>query len=374
MYEMLSSLGWDADLGISSETLWEYAFGEHSDGTQVSTMSGKDRQQETWRRILNNLPYLYKHKGTKRAIHAALSIYGIPNSMLTIMEFGGSKDNTTSRLVKYSYDDTTSIALNISGSQQLIIPWKPQNSDYPSAGKVRTETNTKQSQTLLSSSGWSLDLNYISGSSGELQLNVLSSSTYYSESTETFPYFNQDYTQIVVNRTSGSSSTFEVFGKEGFQERIRNQVSASFTIGNNNGWSDGSELLIGGMGISGSSFTGSVDEIRLWNTPLSESRIDNHALNGDAIDGNHSSSSTEDLLLRVDFENPRNLTSTGSDWRNTYVSQSMVSDGLTSLSGSLESVSPITTYEALLHLTSHQHRIHMDLHFMIGEIHQMYQV
>ena len=83
---------------------------------------------------------------------------------------------------------------------------------------------------------------------------------------------------------SGSSSTFEVFAKEGFQERIRNQVSASFTIGNNNGWSDGSELLIGGMGISGSSFTGSVDEIRLWNTPLSESRIDNHALNGDAID------------------------------------------------------------------------------------------
>ena len=42
------------------------AFGEHSDGTQVSTMSGKDGQQETWRRILNNLPYLYKHKGTKR--------------------------------------------------------------------------------------------------------------------------------------------------------------------------------------------------------------------------------------------------------------------------------------------------------------------
>ena len=97
-------------------------------------------------------------------------------------------------------------------------------------------------------------------------------------------------------------------------------------------------------------------------------------MNGDAIDGNHSSSSTEDLLLRVDFENPRNLTSFGSDWRNTYVSQSMVSDGLTSLSGSLESVSPITTYVSFItHLTSH-HRIHMDLHFMIGEIHQMYQV
>ena len=340
MYEMLSSLGWDADLGLSSETLWEYAFGEHSDGTELSTMSGKSRQEETWRRILNNLPYLYKHKGTKRAIHAALSIYGIPNSMLTIMEFGGPKDTTTSRLVKYTYDDTTS-ALNITGSQSLTIPWKAYSGSlYPSSVEMRVESNTKQNQTLLSSSGWSLDLNYVSGSNANLQLNVISGSTSYSASTEDFPYFNQDYTQIVVNKTTGSQTTFEVHAKEGFQERIRNSVSASFTIGNSSDWNDGSELIIGGN----NTFTGSVDEIRLWKTPLSQSRIENHALNGDAIDGNHSSSSTEDLLLRIDFEHPRNLTSTGSDWRNTYVSASMVSDGLSSLSGSLESVSPITTY------------------------------
>ncbi len=340
MYEMLSSLGWDADLGLSSETLWEYAFGEHSDGTEASSMSGKSRQDETWRRILNNLPYLYKHKGTKRAIHAALSIYGIPNSMLTIMEFGGPKDTTTSRLVKYTYDDTTS-ALNISGSQSLTIPWKIYNSSYPSAVEMRVETNTKENQTLISSSGWSLDLNYTSGSNANLQLNVLSGSTNYSASTDDFPYFRQDYTQIVVNRITGSTTTFEVHAKEGFQERIRNSASASFTIGNLSGWNSGSKLIVGG---DNSDFTGSIDEIRLWKTPLSQSRIENHALNGDAIDGNHSSSSTEDLLLRIDFEHPRNLDSTGSNWRNTLVSQSMASDGLTSLSGSIESISPNTTY------------------------------
>ena len=344
MYEMLSSLGWDADLGLSSETLWEYAFGEHSDGTEASSMSGKSRQDETWRRILNNLPYLYKHKGTKRAIHAALSIYGIPNSMLTIMEFGGPKDTTTSRLVKYTYDDTTS-ALNISGSQSLTIPWKAYSGSlYPSSVEMRVETNTKQNQTLISSSGWSLDLNYTSGSNANLQLNVVSGSTNYSAATSDFPYFNQDYTQIVVNRITGSTTTFEVHAKEGFQERIRNAASASFTIGNLSDWNAGNELIVGGLGVSGSLFTGSMDEIRLWKTPLSQSRIENHALNGDAIDGNHASASTEDLLLRIDFEHPRNLDSTGSNWRNTFVSQSMVSDGLTSLKGSIESVSPNTTY------------------------------
>ena len=244
MYEMLSSLGWDADLGLSSETLWEYAFGEHSDGTEISSMSGKSRQEETWRRILNNLPYLYKHKGTKRAIHAALSIYGIPNSMLTIMEFGGPKDTTTSKLVKYTYDDSTS-ALNINGSKKLTLPWKVYNGSYPSAVEMRVETNTKQNQTILSSSGWSLDLNYTSGSNANLQLNVLSGSTNYSASTEDFPYFNQDYTQLVVNRITGSTTTFEVHAKEGFQERIRNAVSASVTVGNSNDWNSGSELIVG---------------------------------------------------------------------------------------------------------------------------------
>ena len=266
MYEMLSSLGWDADLGLSSETLWEYAFGEHSDGTEISSMSGKSRQEETWRRILNNLPYLYKHKGTKRAIHAALSIYGIPNSMLTIMEFGGPKDTTTSKLVKYTYDDSTS-ALNINGSKKLTLPLKVYNGSYPSAVEMRVETNTKQNQTILSSSGWSLDLNYTSGSNANLQLNVLSGSTNYSASTEDFPYFNQDYTQLVVNRITGSTTTFEVHAKEGFQERIRNAVSASVTVGNSNDWNSGSELIVGG---DSSDFTGSIDEIRLWTTPLSE--------------------------------------------------------------------------------------------------------
>ena len=31
-------------------------------------MTGKDRQNQIWRRILNNLPYLYKSKGTKRGL------------------------------------------------------------------------------------------------------------------------------------------------------------------------------------------------------------------------------------------------------------------------------------------------------------------
>jgi predicted ATPase len=43
-------------------------------------------------RILNNLPYILKHKGTGRAMKAIMACYGVPQSMLTIMEFGGRSD------------------------------------------------------------------------------------------------------------------------------------------------------------------------------------------------------------------------------------------------------------------------------------------
>ena len=113
--------------------------------------------------------------------------------------------------------------------------------------------------------------------------------------------FNDEYTQIVVNRTSGSSTDeFEVFVKEGLQGRIRNGVSVHYQL-YKVPWTSGSEISIGG-----NTLTGSVDEFRLWRTPLSESKVDNHTLLPDAIDGNHVSSSTLDLILRHDFEYPKN--------------------------------------------------------------------
>ena len=47
-------------------------------------------------------------------------------------------------------------------------------------------------------------------------------------------------------------------------------------------WELDNQLTIGGSNMSGS-----IDELRYWTTALSESRIDNHTLMPDAIDGNH---------------------------------------------------------------------------------------
>ena len=311
IYHMLESLGWDADMGAQSQNLWEYAFGKHSDGSTVSTMSGKDRQNEVWRRLLNNLPYLHKHKGTRRAISAALSCYGIPQSLLTVMEFGGPQDSNKPGTTTFTYEDRTS-SINLSGASSIIVPWKSHNGKYPDSIEVRLNTDQKQDQQIISGSGWNLDIDYPeSGSLGKLTFNILSGSAFVSSSTSPIAFFNDEYTQIVLNRTTGSAvgvdDTIDVYLKEGFQGRIRNEASTTINVpASSNGWNNGKEIKLGG-----STLTGSIDEFRLWSVPLNESVINNHTLMPEAIDGNHVSSSTEDLLFRLDFEYPKNRHSGG---------------------------------------------------------------
>ena len=338
--QMLKSLGWDAKMGANAQALWQYAFGTTEDGTSVNSMTGKDRQNEVWRRLLNNLPYLMKHKGSSRAVKAALACYGVPSSMLTIMEFGGPR-NGDGGVTKYSFEDRTA-AINISGSESILIPWKEytETVDHPNSVEIRLNTEERQTQTFISSSGWNVGVVYPgTGTQGKVEFQYLSGSTILSQSSELMPFFNEEYTQIVVQHLGTGS--FEVFAKEAFNERIRNAVSMSINNVPTSSWELDNQLTIGG-----STFTGSVDEFRYWTTALSESRIDNHTLMPDAIDGNHHSSSTEDLILRLDFEYPKDRNADTSI-KNVSINETYDVDFVTASNFDSNSTYPYhyTTYE-----------------------------
>ena len=90
-----------------------------------SVVTAKDRQQQIWRRLLNNLPYLLTNiKVQKEQLHAAMSCYGVPASLLTIMEFGGPKDPTQDGTTKFTFEDRTLSINLISGSSSITVPWK----------------------------------------------------------------------------------------------------------------------------------------------------------------------------------------------------------------------------------------------------------
>jgi hypothetical protein len=337
---LLQSFGWNPKKAFNSPFLWEYAFGQYKDGFQKYSMSLADANDEVWRRILNNLPYLLKHKGTARAMKAIMACYGVPQSMLTIMEFGGPQDPTAGGVSKFTFDDRTAAIylkgdLNSNGSSNVKVPWHVVGStgDYPNSIEFRVLPSEIPSPkySLISGSEWSLDLVQTTGSLGRIELNFggdQSTSTYFEVTSSgneyitssieyvlgpdwktnslDFPISTEYYSNVAINRHNNpdSSSWFEVWLATSNGSRIITSVSMSIATVDTQ-WETGSHLQIGGNG-----YDGNVDEFRLWTVPLQRSKFENHTLFPDAINGNDFDSSTKDLMFRLDFEYPKDRTIT----------------------------------------------------------------
>lgn len=332
VYHMLESLGWEGRRAFDSQFLWEYALGKNKDGSQKYSMPLYKANEEIWRRILNNLPYLLKHKGTSRAMKAIMACYGVPQSLLTIMEFGGPQNPTKSGVTEFTFDDRTA-AINLNPTSSIRVPWHtaPSTSEYPTTIEFRFKPSEIVSKaTLISGSEWTLDLIQTTGSFGKLELNFGGNdgvSPYFAETgvgapyIETtiiyaygpdlktgsldFPISTEYYSNVLINRYNyaGTGSMFEVWLGTSDGQRIITSVSMSILY-NDNQWETGSNILIGGNG-----YTGSIDEFRLWKVPLERSKFDNHVKFPDAINGNSYTASTSDLLFRLDFEYPKDRTS-----------------------------------------------------------------
>ena len=310
---ILKNYSWIPHSSQSTKKLWEYVLGyRDSKKTSKLAKSGKEYENTIWRRILNNLPYLLKHKGTRRGLSAVLSTYGIPSSLLTIMEFGGPRQDST-QTSTFTFDDRTSAVQlsNDTDDSKIFVDWKLENGVSSShAVEVRFKTSNQHTQSLITNEPyWNVTLEHQFGSIGRLNF----SSSFGQVVTTSGSLFNNEFTQFVINvnhhsaSESGASESIELVAMQDFQSRIRMQFSSStdFTSSINTFFS-GSQLAFG------DGFTGSLDEVRIWSSSLSSSVIADHTLFPEKINGNHISSSTEDLMLRLDFEKPKNLDSSNN--------------------------------------------------------------
>lgn len=95
LYHIAKSLGWKLQDNNQLSELWLYKMGLDNEGESILSNTNKPIQpheaqtKQIWRRIINNLPYLLKTKGTSRSIKALMSIYGIPQTLISIKEYGG---------------------------------------------------------------------------------------------------------------------------------------------------------------------------------------------------------------------------------------------------------------------------------------------
>lgn len=307
LFDTLKSLSWDAKNLSADSNLWNYTFGLDSDSNVKETNPAKQRTNEVWRRIINNLPYLLKHKGSRRGIYALLSCYGIPASNLSILEFGGPEINDESK-GKLITDVVTTV-LNMNSGSSIEVEWKNTNTNRkPDTIELFVKPDYAGKYQIISGSGWGV---YISGSAdskyGTVELSISESTTVRTITSELLPIFNNRFFGIEVSRASGSGSdvTMSLNLKQFQKERTIFEYSDTLELTESN-WNNGDNIRIG------NDFVGSIDEFRLWSTPLDKERFFEHVSYPEMINGNHYSSSTSDLHFRLDFEYPKNLAETSS--------------------------------------------------------------
>ena len=301
LFDILKSFNWDAKNLAADSQLWNYVFGMDSNGTIKETNPAKQRTYEVWRRIANNIPYLLKHKGTRRGVYALLACYGVPASNLSILEFGGPEVTTTSKS-KFEFENISTALKMVSGSY-FEMEWKDTDKGRkPDTIEFFVKPNTAGNYDVVYNLQGNLKVN-ISGSIGSkygvVSLNYGSGIV----SSSLLPIFNNKFFGVKTSReVSGSYHNLELSVRQSEKEKTTFQQTISSSVNStSSNWNNGYTLRIG------NNFIGSVDEFRLWSTPLDKERFFEHVSFPEMINGNSVSASTHDLYFRLDFEYPKNL-------------------------------------------------------------------
>lgn len=333
-YHLAKSFGFDLGNGNDYVELWKYALGTDVTGSYISGSLGNSGYgnitKEIWRRLLTNMPYLLKTKGTPRSIKGLMSCYGIPTSFVTIREFGGPdpRDYTSSfnNRSAYVHEDFTH-ALNFYGSQNVSFDWN-EFGGYPTNASTIEVTFKTKHNSIASHSIYSRGTNFglvlirdtDNPNLGYVQFKIGSNKA----STALAPFYDDEFYTAVVVTNIGSNITLYV--KKAVGERFT--FVSSQSISYSSLWTSDGTMKIGNTDTSnfGSGFSGSIKEFRIYQPALSESVFDNHIRWPKSYNSNTYTSSYNDLVLRYSFDEPKNH-STDSVVTDTKANQTYSTPG-----------------------------------------------
>lgn len=350
IYEATKNLGWTLSSGTQTKDLWEYALGVSGSGEPIWTgktttnkylsKTEEERTKEVWRRILNNLPYIYKSKGTSRGIKALLAAYGIPQTLLTIREYGGP-DNADLGIIPRAEWEKHTYYLNFSGSyplptntQYVRVPWEQVNNtsgnwQYPDTLTFRWKMEPNKLygygndpvQTLLQKNSGSrvdwfvtMNKNGTDVEKGSIYFYI-GDGTNYATASITDEYFYDDVPlNLMLRRSLSNDSTSSIqtydfivktakYGKIAVERSASIVVSGSLSGSYNQAWSSAGNLYIGSgsNGQTNKILSGSIFELRYWTNALTQSSFDNHVLAPRSYNGNTETSSFYDLQAQWKF-------------------------------------------------------------------------
>jgi hypothetical protein len=335
-----------------------------------------DYNKLIYKKIYHNLPYLLKKKGTIQGLRALINLFGVPDTILRINEFGGKDKNPNT----WDYwQNEYNYAFKTTGSSKISIPFTTSSVNfgtvYPKAIEFRFKTfglptsNIPYSQSLLtdSNNSFGVVLEYTGSgySSGSYNGSIIDPNYQYAtlkfisgsaSSSVYLPFYDGGWWSVLINADSGSTTTYTLYAKNKIYNGVDGntigfQASSSFV--GDKFWSTSFQLFFGTSSVLNtqtySAFSGSYQEIRYYNVPLSESAFDAYVMNPSSIEGNTisgSQSSKNSLFFRLPLggELYTGSTSVHPGITGSFVTQSFIGISSTgSFSGSYSFVANTET-------------------------------
>jgi len=315
-----------------------------------------DINKRIYKRLYHNLPYLFKSKGTITGIKTLLNIYGIPDTILRISEFGG-KDKVNTNDYDYWYNKFN-YAFETKGEGYISSSWNSSTefgSVYPSTLEFRFKTHGIPTEAIdYKQVLWTLDPSQsIDGFYGnpEYSSSFYGSGSFITGSTPAItiryegtgnasgsfdgsipdpyneyayvdfypdisrptitasvyvPTFDAGWWSLMVTRSiSGSDENYTLYVKNsiyngdtgtelGFQESSSVSITASNWEMDVKSYFGNKNIILDIAGEDYYKFSGSYQEIRYYKTQLSESVFNDYVMNPLSIESNKTPSGSLD--------------------------------------------------------------------------------
>jgi hypothetical protein len=273
----------------------------------------------TYKRIYHNLPLLFKKKGTVEGIKLLINLYGIPDTILSVNEFGGkNKINANDwdqfqNQFNYEFFTTSSgfiskaIPSGITSSSLSTVEFRFKTTGIP----IATTSSFSQSLASFSGSSYNLVIEYTGSgyATGSYSSSIVNSEYQYGtlklisgsiSASVYLPIFDGNWWSVLTTCYAGTSSLYlknKIYsGYDG--NKIGFQASSSFTSSgfwiNSVSASNFYLSYSSSKSIAGKTYTpfsGSFQELRFYSVAISESVFNDYVMNPYSIESNQLSGS-----------------------------------------------------------------------------------
>jgi len=339
LYDVAKSMGWKLTHGKDTSELWEFGLGTDKFGNvpNSGSLPSKSHEQinnEVWRRIVNNIPYLLKTKGSARAVKALIATYGIPQTFLSIREYGGPIIENNVR--QYWEHDRFVYHLRMDANNYITVPWDKVTDINPKTYEVNDPNpldviELQVQQNLNRHTGIirkgndfaviyeSITPNDLTNNRGNIHFYLSGSSGYKSASINDVNIFDSLMSTLLIERENSvddvtKDNIYKLQYRKNKKDRIVVSKSASISIDGSTESSYNTAWVSSGTVEFGNSFgviagapsiwdsvnpmSGSIQEIRYWANPLKDVVIDEHTLSRESYHGNSMTAAYFDLKFR----------------------------------------------------------------------------